>query len=129
MGGLWSRMPITGILWFSAALILSALPPASGFVGKWILFVGAFKAFHSSPLGLLIVLAAVLSTILTLVYTFLVGIRIFFGPLKPFALAHPPSDPSLSMSLPLLALAALSLVLGLYPQPLLAMFGKVIGVF
>ncbi|MCP3951481.1 MAG: NADH-quinone oxidoreductase subunit M [Desulfobacterales bacterium] len=127
MGGLWSRMPITGILWFSAALTLSALPPTSGFVGKWILFVGAFNAFHSSPLGLLVVLMAVLSTILTLVYTFLVGIRIFFGPQKPSATGPPPSDPSLSMSLPLLFLAALALLLGLYPQPLLDLLGTVIG--
>ncbi|MBW2634477.1 MAG: NADH-quinone oxidoreductase subunit M, partial [Deltaproteobacteria bacterium] len=83
MGGLWSSMPLTAILWFSAALILSALPPTSGFVGKWIIFVGAFKAFHSTPTGLVIVIFAVLSTILTLVYTFLAGIRIFFGPQKP----------------------------------------------
>jgi NADH-quinone oxidoreductase subunit M len=129
MGGLWSRMPLTGILWFSAALILSALPPTSGFVGKWILFVGAFKAFHSSPAGLLVVLVAVLSTILTLVYTFLVGIRIFFGPQKPSVSEHPPSDPSLSMSLPLLALAALALGLGIYPKPVLDLFSTVIGSF
>ncbi len=129
MGGLWSRMPLTGVLWFSAALILSALPPTSGFVGKWILFVGAFKAFHSSPMGLFVVLLAVLSTILTLVYTFLVGIRIFFGPQKPSVSGHPPSDPSLSMSLPLLALAALALGLGLYPKPVLDLFGTVIGAF
>ncbi len=127
MGGLWSCMPITGILWFSAALILSALPPTSGFVGKWILFVGAFKAFHGSPVGLLVVLVAVLSTILTLVYTFMIGIRIFFGPQKPSAADHPPSDPSLSMSLPLLVLAALALFLGIYPQPLLDLLGAVIG--
>ena len=129
MGGLWSSMPLTGILWFSAALILSALPPTSGFVGKWIIFVGAFKEFHNTPTGLIVVLFAVLSTILTLVYTFLTGIRIFFGPKKPVGSAHPPTDPPLTMSLPLLALAGVALGLGLYPKPLLDLLGSVIGFF
>jgi len=129
MGGLWSSMPLTAILWFSAALILSALPPTSGFVGKWIIFVGAFKAFHSTPTGLVIVIFAVLSTILTLVYTFLAGIRIFFGPQKPPRPDHPPTDPPLTMSLPLLALVCVALGLGLYPEPILDLLGSVIGFF
>jgi formate hydrogenlyase subunit 3/multisubunit Na+/H+ antiporter MnhD subunit len=129
MGGLWSSMPLTGTLWFAAALILSALPPTAGFVGKWIIFVGAFKAFHTSFPQLLVVLLAVLSTILTLIYTFLTGIRIFFGPQKLPESDHPPSDPPLLMSLPLLALAALALGLGIYPQPLLDLLGTVIGPF
>jgi NADH-quinone oxidoreductase subunit M len=129
MGGLWSSMPLTGILWFSAALILSALPPTSGFVGKWIIFVGAFKEFHTTPTGLLVVIFAVLSTILTLVYTFLAGIRIFFGSKKPPGSGHPPGDPPLTMSLPLLALACAAIGMGLYPKPLLDLLGSVIGLF
>jgi len=129
MGGLWAGMPLTGILWFSAALILSALPPTSGFVGKWILFVGAFEGFHATPVGLMVVVFAVLSTILTLVYTFLAGIRIFFGPKKPQHSNHLPADPPLTMSLPLLALAGVALGMGLYPKPLLTLLGSVVGSF
>jgi NADH-quinone oxidoreductase subunit M len=129
MGGLWAGMPLTGILWFSAALILSALPPTSGFVGKWILFVGAFKGFHATPVGLMVVIFAVLSTILTLVYTFLAGIRIFFGPKKPQDSDHLPADPPLTMSLPLLALAGVAFGMGLYPKPLLTLLGSVVGSF
>ena len=129
MGGLWAGMPLTGILWFSAALILSALPPTSGFVGKWILFVGAFKGFHATPVGLMVVIFAVLSTLLTLVYTFLAGIRIFFGPKKPQHSDHLPTDPPLTMSLPLLALAGVALGMGLYPKPLLTLLGSVVGSF
>ena len=127
MGGLWSRMPLTGSLWFAAALILSALPPTAGFVGKWIIFAGAFKALQGSLPGLLMVILAVLSTLLTLVYTFLFGMRIFFGPRKPADPGHPPADPPLSMSLPLLALAGLALVMGLYPRPILELLKTVIG--
>jgi NADH-quinone oxidoreductase subunit M len=129
MGGLWSEMPLTGILWFSASLILAALPPTSGFVGKWILFVGAFQGFHDTPVGLIVVIFAVLSTLLTLVYTFLAGIRIFFGPRKPQNSDHPLMDPPLTMSLPLLGLVCAALSLGLYPRPFLTLLGSVIGSF
>ena len=118
MGGLWQQMPLTTVLWFSAALILSALPPTSGFVGKWLFFTGAFQKVQSDPLGLVLVVVAILSTLITLIYTFLAGMRIFFGPLKPTLGDHPIKDPSLTMSIPLLILALTAFVLGLFPQPI-----------
>ena len=128
MGGLWSKMPITATLWISAAMILSALPPTSGFVGKWIFFVGAFKfGLHENPIVVLIVILAVMSTILTLVYTFLRGLQIFFGPLKPELSNDNIRDPPLAMTVPLLILAVVSIILGVYPQPLLDLLHSVIG--
>ncbi len=129
MGGLWPQMPLTAILWLSAALILSALPPTSGFVGKWLIFTGAFKGFNSNPLGLLVTIAAILSTLLTLIYTFLTGIRIFFGKQKSHDNEQPASDPPLTMSLPLLALAGVAFVMGIFPKPLLRLLDSVIGTF
>lgn len=129
MGGLWSQMPLTAILWFSAALILSALPPTSGFVGKWMLFTGAFKGFQANPLGLMVIITAILSTLLTLIYTFLTGIRIFFGQNKSRDPEHPVTDPPLTMSLPLLALAGVALAMGIYPAPFLILLNSVLGAF
>ncbi len=128
MGGLWSKMPITATLWISAAVILSALPPTSGFVGKWIFFVGAFQfGLYGNPIVVLIAILALLSTILTLVYTFLRGLQIFFGPLKPELSNDKISDPPLTMTVPLLILAVVSIILGVYPQPLLDLIHSVIG--
>jgi NADH-quinone oxidoreductase subunit M len=127
MGGLWTKMPLTAVLWIAAALILSALPPTSGFVGKWLLFTGAFHSVQANPAGLFLVIAGILSTLLTLVYTFLAGIRIFFGPLKTELAERNIKDPPLTMSLPLLALALVALVLGLYPQPILTLLHSVIS--
>ena len=129
MGGLWHKMPVTAVLWFSAALILSALPPTSGFVGKWLFFTGAFQKLQSNPFGIVIVVVAILSTLITLIYTFLVGIRIFFGPLKSEASEHPIQDPPLSMSIPLLVLALIAFALGLFPQPILVLFSTVVPFF
>jgi NADH-quinone oxidoreductase subunit M len=129
MGGLWRKMPITAALWMSAALILSALPPTSGFVGKWLLFTGAFQSVLNHPAGVVLVIAGILSTLLTLVYTFQAGIRIFFGPPKPALHDLEIKDPPLSMSLPLAALALIAFILGLYPQPVLTLLGAVIQPF
>jgi len=127
MGGLWSKMPVTTILWISAAMILSALPPTSGFVGKWLLFAGAFQRFQDQPLGQVLVIVAILSTLLTLVYTFLVGIRIFFGPLSREMSGKAIKDPPWSMSLPLLGLALAALILGIFPEVTLTLLDSVIG--
>jgi NADH-quinone oxidoreductase subunit M len=129
MGGLWSQMPLTAVLWVCASLILSALPPTSGFVGKWILFVGAFQSFSENPFGLMVTVAAILSTLLTLVYTFLTGIRIFFDTRRPKRSGQSVTDPPLSMSLPLLGLAGVAFTLGIYPDPFLKLLGSVMGAF
>ena len=114
MGGLWHRMPITAVLWFSAAMILSALPPTSGFVGKWLFFVGAFQKVQTDPIGLFIVVAAILASLMTLIYTFLTGIRIFFG--RPNPDLDTAEDPPLTMSIPLICLALLALLSGTFPS-------------
>ena len=129
MGGLWSRMPVTAVLWFAAALILSALPPTGGFVGKWMLFAGAFKGYPANPWALMVIITAILSTLLTLVYTFLTGIRIFFGREQTGKAAHAVADPPLTMSLPLLALAGVAFVMGVFPDPILTLLNTVIGSF
>ena len=74
-------------------------------------------------------IAAILSTLLTLVYTFLTGIRIFFGQQKTHDLEPPATDPPLTMSLPLLALAGVAFAMGIFPKPLLRLLDSVIGTF
>jgi len=70
--------------------------------------------------------AAILSTLITLIYTFLAGIRIFFGPLKPNPGDHPIKDPPLTMSIPLLVLALTVFALGLFPQPILTLLSTAV---
>jgi len=126
MGGLWPRMPLTALLWFSATFVLSALPPTGGFVGKWLLFAGAFKGYHANVFALLVIIMAILSTLLTLVYTFVTGIRIFFGPRKNSDRAPAAADPPLTMGLPLIVLAAIAVMMGVYPRPVLVLLNSVL---
>ena len=129
MGGLASKMPLTATLWICGALILSALPPLSGFAAEWVLFTGIFKYGTQGPtIGLVIAIMGISAVILTISYTFVSAKRIFFGPLKP-ELANDTKirDPPLTMSIPLFILATISLIMGVYPKPLLDLFHSVIG--
>ncbi len=127
MGGLIRKMPITATLWITGAVILTGVPLSSGFTGKWILFTGVFGAYHAST-GLVIAILGILATILTAAYTFWAAKRIFFGPLKPdLANDSRIRDPPLSMSIPLIILAVISIIIGLYPEPLMDLLHSVIG--
>ena len=79
---------------------------------------------QAQPFGLIIVVMAILATLMTLIYTFLIGIRIFFG--RPNTDIDNAADPPLTMSIPLIGLALVALVLGLFPQPLLTMIRSVV---
>jgi len=128
MGGLASKMPVTAVLWIMGAMMLSAFPPFSSFCAEWIMFTGIFTTGmqRSFPL-LLIAILSLLAVALTITYTFWSVKRIFFGPLNPKLLNNDNiKDPPLRMSIPLLLLAIVSMILGLYPRPLMDLIHSVI---
>jgi len=127
MGGLASKMPITAILWIMGAMTLSAFPPFISFPSEWIMFTGIFKfGTEGSSIALFIAIIGVSAIALTVTYTFWSVKRIFFGPLKPNLSNDEIKDPPLMMSIPLLFLAVVSIILGLYPKPLMDLLHSVI---
>jgi formate hydrogenlyase subunit 3/multisubunit Na+/H+ antiporter MnhD subunit len=128
MGGLASKMPITALLWIIGAMMLSGFPPFSSFAAEWIMFTGIFTVgVVTIPIGLIVAILGVSAIILTISYTFWSMKRIFFGPLKPHLSKREIKDPPLTMSVPLLLLAVISLVFGIYPRLILDLFHHVIG--
>jgi NADH-quinone oxidoreductase subunit M len=120
MGGLASRMPVTATLCLLGALILSAVPPLSGFQAEWIMFVGIFfQGAFGVTINLVIAFLGMIATALTVAYTFWPVRRIFFGALPP-SLQGIKEGP-LTMTMPLLALAAISILIGIYPDLLTKM--------
>ena len=109
MGGLARKMPITAALCIIGSMILSAIPPLSGFQAEWIMFTGIFK--QSNPA---VAVIGIFATFLTVVYTFWPVMRIFFGPL-PEHLRNVKEAPY-SMTLPLIILAFVSFILGVHPE-------------
>jgi formate hydrogenlyase subunit 3/multisubunit Na+/H+ antiporter MnhD subunit len=123
MGGLAQKMPLTATLCLLGAMILSAIPPLSGFQGEWLLFTGVFQQGLTSTVYLIIAVIAVFATFLTAVYTFWPAIRIFFGPLSPSM--EKVKEAPLTMTAPLCFLAVLSVLIGLFPDIILHFLSSV----
>ena len=116
MGGLAGKMPLTAAVALIGSMILSAVPPTSGFQAEWLLFEGVFARGVAVGIGwnLLVAFAGLAATVLTVAYTFWPIRKMFFGPL-PEELKNVKEAP-LIMTLPLLFLAILSIVVGIYPD-------------
>ncbi len=115
MGGLAGKMPFTASLFVLGALILSAVPPTSGFQAEWMMFAGIFsQGAAGSSSYLAVAILGLIATLLTVAYTFWPIRRIFFGSL-PSSLDGV-KDAPLTMTLPLLALVVASIIIGIYPD-------------
>ncbi len=115
MGGLASRMPVTATIALLGTLILSAVPPTSGFQAEWIMFSGIFRqGLYGATLNSLVAFLGIIVTLFTVAYTFWPVRRIFFGPLS--ATLESVHEAPLTMTLPLLAILVISIVIGIYPD-------------
>ncbi len=128
MGGLAQRMPITAGLWVVGCMMLSGFPPFSSFTAEWIMFTGIFqRGVLDGPFVIAVALGGGLTIMLTVAYTFRAARQIFFGPLGPALEAHPPSDPSWTMTVPLAIVALVSIVMGMFPRLVMDLLDSVIG--
>jgi NADH-quinone oxidoreductase subunit M len=115
MGGLAGKMPFTAALFVMGALILSAVPPTSGFQAEWMMFAGIFtQGATGSSAYLAVAILGLVATLFTVAYTFWPVRRIFFGPLAPSL--EGAKDAPLTMTLPLLAMVVVSIAIGIYPD-------------
>jgi multicomponent Na+:H+ antiporter subunit D len=117
--GLARRMPWTMAAFALASLSLIGIPPWSGFVSKWYLAVGSLE--RGNPWLLAVLLT---SSLLTAAYLGPIVYKAYFEE-APDAGHHEIREvPWIVVPLALTALA--SLVLGIFPDPVLALAGKVI---
>jgi multicomponent Na+:H+ antiporter subunit D len=108
MAGAARRMPVTMAVFTIAALGIVGVPPLSGFISKWVLGVGMLEAGH--PLVLLVLLGGALLAALYLLQP--VWMAYFHAPGATGPERRRPEAP-LSMLIPLLLAALLSILLGL----------------
>jgi len=127
MGGLGRKMPLTATLCILGSMILSAIPPLSGFQAEWIMFVGIFQlGSYNAMLNLIVAMVGIFATFLSVVYTFWPIARVFFGPL-PASLENVKEAP-LSMIIPLFVLALVSFLIGVFPELITNFLIPVLGV-
>ena len=127
LGGLASNMPITAAAAVVGFFGIMGMPPLNGFHSEWMILSGTFaRVFHSgSTASLLVAGGSIIATILTTCYGLWTIQKIFFGP-RPEYLEDVKEAP-LAATLPMLALIALTILLGLFPSAVIDSLSPVIS--
>lgn len=108
LAGIGRRMPVTMGAFAVAALGISGLPPASGFLSKWYLIRGALEA-DQWPFALVLLV----SSLLNLAYFVPIIISAFFGsPEEAGGVAEAPA----TLLVPIVLTGAASVLLGMAPD-------------
>ncbi|UIJ36814.1 monovalent cation/H+ antiporter subunit D family protein [Desulfobaculum bizertense] len=111
MNGYGRKMPWTFGAFAIASLSMIGVPPVCGFVSKWYMIKGAVDINR-----MVILCALLLSTFLNAGYFAPISFKAFFGKPKSEADLAALHEAPISMVLPLCLTAAVSVLLGLYPE-------------
>jgi NADH-quinone oxidoreductase subunit M len=119
LGGLAGRMPYTAVIAMIGALTIMGIPPTSGFMSEWILFNGVLQSgvTNSETLRIVAFGLGILATVLTAAYILWMYKRIFFGKIPEQYSKIKDSNRYITVTMA--TLAAITLFLGVYPNPLL----------
>ncbi|QCC85894.1 monovalent cation/H+ antiporter subunit D family protein [Desulfovibrio desulfuricans] len=123
MSGLGRTMPFTFAAFAVASLSMIGAPPVAGFVTKWKLLVGAME-MPTHSMGILLVLLA--STLLNVAYFAPVTYKAFFGK-RPEGEETGIREAPLSMVVPILIAAGVSVFIGIYPDAIMSFVKVVTG--
>jgi NADH-quinone oxidoreductase subunit M len=116
-GGLAKTVPILTFFMVLSVLASVGLPGLNGFVGEFLILLGAFRSVViDSPM---LVAIATLGVIVAAIYLLVMVYRTFWGPVTHEANNQMPDLNGREIGL-LLPLAALMIILGFFPAPFLA---------
>jgi NADH-quinone oxidoreductase subunit M len=118
-GGLMWRMPVYGTMATIAMFASLGLPLLSGFVGEFLAFVGSYKSDYYAG-AKLITLLSTAGLVFTAAYYLRAIQRVFLGKTNPAYESFP--DASRREVWSMLPLLAPTIVLGIFPQPLIAVY-------
>jgi proton-translocating NADH-quinone oxidoreductase chain M len=110
LGGLGKTMPIAAGLIGVGALAIAATPPFAPFLSEWLIFRGGFASNHPW-----LTMVSVFGSLLTVGYALRFFGRIALGPIPEMPLD---SQIPWAMLVPAVVMAALVLLVGLWPDPL-----------
>ncbi|HBE05078.1 MAG TPA: monovalent cation/H+ antiporter subunit D family protein [Firmicutes bacterium] len=116
LSGIGRKMPLTMAAFTIGSFGLIGLPLFSGFVGKWYLLLGSIETGKLLP-----TVVVIAGSILCATYLLPVIRRAYFEPAPDTTNAdwQDPQDPGFSQKLALILLAAIVVLLGVVPGPLL----------
>ncbi len=122
LGGLASKMPITTTAALIGFLAILGLPTTNGFLSEFFLFQGGFiRATDTATLyRIVIAVLGVVATAFTAGYSLWTIRRVFFGPTN--STTSDVKEAPWTVTVPLIVLSAVTIMLGIYPQPVLGPF-------
>lgn len=125
MEGFGRLMPITFATMTITGLGLIGVPPFAGFHSKWALATAAVASGNS--VAYIGIVALILSALLTALYIFYIVVRAYFPRNKEYPAGYYDHvhDPNLYMTGTLVVLAAVSVIIGFYPGPLIEILNNV----
>jgi hydrogenase-4 component B len=123
LGGLARFMPYTTGATAIASLSIAGVPPLNGFTSKWLIIAGCIFTGLRFPLFLLLGLIALFISIVTLAAYLKVLGAVFVGSTEESAAVQ---EVPLSMVVPQAVLAAMCVILGIFPQPVLGLVSRAI---
>jgi NADH-quinone oxidoreductase subunit M len=131
-GGMAARIKLLSVLMVFICLTSVGLPGLNGFVGEVLVFMGVFDLKGSPVNGRLLGTLASTGVVLGAWYLFSMLLRVFFGPVKePHVHADSPGphgDINGRELASILPIAAMCLIIGLHPAPLLDAAKQDLGV-
>ena len=119
LGGLAGKMPYTAVITMIGALTIIGIPPTSGFMAEWILFNGVLQTGvnHWDSLRVAAFGIGILATVLSSAYILWMYKRVFFGKISEEYIHV--RDSSKYITVTMAVLAAITLIIGVYPDLLL----------
>ena len=120
MGGLVKKMPQTSMLFLIASLAICGLPPFNGFISEFILYTGLFGSIHNA------LITSLIGIVFTITGLVLIGGLAMMCFTKAFGVVflgnarhifhHEVKEVSRFQLLPLYFIAALIVIIGLFPR-------------
>ena len=118
IAGLYSRAPVEAVLMLVFLLSLAGIPPLAGFWGKYFIFLSLIESGHYALAAL-----AVLYSVFGLYYYLRIANAMFMR--EPLEKESLPLSPAMGVALAVTALA--TLVIGIFPNPMIKVVNGVLG--
>ncbi len=112
MGGLAKVMPLTFVAAVVAAFAISGIPPLNGFASKWMVYNGIIAAKDMGFVWVIVLVAAMFGSALTLASFVKVLHSVFLG--QPKEPRQAGKQPGILMLVPMLVLSGLCILLGIF---------------
>jgi proton-translocating NADH-quinone oxidoreductase chain N len=114
MQGIGYAMPFTAFAFVIAALSLSGAPPLSGFMSEWMIFkAGVDAAVEIGWIGIMLSVILLINSVISLGYYLPIIKTLFLRPKRKIAGAK---RAPLAMLIPIIILATVTLILGIWPE-------------